>query len=89
MLNRVQGSGVRGVFQVNNETKEFKIKAYKVKGKSRELFQDYVGHMTGAYHLVLNPGKYELDFISNDSVLATRTVEIKGELVYLNLNHKN
>lgn len=89
LLNRVQGSGVRGVFQVNNETKEFKIKAYKVKGKSRELFQDYVGHMTGAYHLVLNPGKYELDFISNDSVLATRTVEIKGELVYLNLNHKN
>lgn len=89
LLNRVQGSGVRGVFQVNNETKEFKIKAYKVKGKSRELFQNYVGHMTGAYHLVLNPGKYELDFISNDSVLATRTVEIKGELVYLNLNHKN
>ncbi|MBC75206.1 MAG: hypothetical protein CME64_04255 [Halobacteriovoraceae bacterium] len=87
LLNRAHGSGVRGVFSINNKAvAAYKLAVYKVNGEVRELFQNYVGHKTGAYHLVLNPGSYELDFIVDGKTVTSRTVEIQDELSRMNVN---
>lgn len=69
LLERLSGSGIRG--QLTNNQKavsDYTIDIYKV-DKTNRFYQTYVGHNTGMYHLVLNPGNYELQFKVNNQVV--------------------
>lgn len=69
LLERLSGSGIRG--QLTNNQKavsDYQIDIYKV-GRTKDFYQTYVGHKTGMYHLVLNPGQYELQFKVNNQVV--------------------
>jgi carboxypeptidase T len=66
LLDRVQQSGVRGKVTMLNAQGDVdayankEIKVYKVDGGKTQLFQTYRTHQNGDYHLVLNPGNYEI-----------------------------
>lgn len=86
LIDRAHGSGVRGVFTENGKAvNDFTIEVFKVEGNKTQLFQNYVGHRTGAYHLVLNPGNYELKFSTN-GVTKTESINIQDKLVRFNVS---
>lgn len=86
LLERAHGSGVRGRLTAEGKAvPEFDLEVYKTSNGKKTLFQNYVGHKTGAFHLVLNPGKYELRFEGAGAV-ANVKVEVGDELVRLNLD---
>jgi carboxypeptidase T len=69
LLKRLEGSGIRGQLTINNiAANAYQIDIYKLNGK-KSFYQTYVGHKTGMYHLVLNPGRYELEFKVNNKVI--------------------
>lgn len=87
LLDRAQKSGVRGVLTVNGKAaSEYDLKVYKIDNGKKELFQDYVGHKSGAFHLVLNPGLYELSFHVDESVSKVERVEVGEDLVRHNVS---
>lgn len=63
LLDRLSQSAVRGKVTFQNKTvTKFNITVNKVDKKTKTFFQNYLGHKSGMFHLVLNPGKYELKF---------------------------
>ena len=73
LLERVEQSGIRG--QLVKEAKaisDFTVSVYKIVNGTPSKFQTYVGHKTGMFHIVLNPGKYKLTFTGSDF---TKSVE--------------
>ncbi len=85
LLDRLSQSGVRGVLKLNkNIISDFNVEIRKF-GEDK-LLQTYKGHSTGVYHLVLNPGDYELRFVQNGSILTKENVHIGNTLEVLNVN---
>lgn len=83
LIKRAHESGVRGVFTKNGKgVSEYKLNVYKVEGESKALFQNYLGHKTGAFHLVLNPGTYELEF-DVDGEKTTESVTVGDSLIQM------
>lgn len=78
LLNRLGGPGVRGNLKDIDPNQDYFIEVYYDAG---QLFQSYKVNPDGTFHIVLNPGQYELRFkgISEKN----RVVEIKEELVRL------
>lgn len=86
LLERAHGSGVRGVFTVAGKAvQSYDLEVFKVENGKSSLFQNYVGHKTGAYHLVLNPGEYELRFEGIGGEKAVERVVVGEELSRLNI----
>jgi hypothetical protein len=85
LLDRLKESGIRGDVSLNGQKLDsYEIEVYK-QGSS-QVFQRYLGHKSGAYHLVLNPGKYELRFINNNKLLSSRSVVVSHKLEILNVD---
>lgn len=85
LLNRLEESGVRGQFTSNNKA----VSSYTIdviKSGETEVFQTYKGHNTGMYHLVLNPGEYDLHFKINDVIESKERVTIGKTLGQLNVS---
>ena len=84
LLNRLSQNGLRGKFSINNiAVDDYFIKIYKE--NETTTFQTYKGHKTGLYHLVLNPGKYNLEFIVNNQIVKKENVTIDMNLSTLNV----
>jgi carboxypeptidase T len=87
LLDRVQKSGVRG--QVFDKAMmplgTFSLKVFKKENNSRAFFQDYKGQKSGVYHLVLNPGEYEIEVYDQNKLLVSHDVIIGDELVNTNI----
>jgi len=85
LLDRAHESGVRGVFTKDGKAvSEYMLNVYKVDGSQKTLFQNYVGHKTGAFHIVVNPGEYELEFNAGD-VKTTKTVTVGERLIQMEI----
>ena len=87
LLDRVHLSGVRGMISLasGQALKNFTLKVYKINAGKKIFFQDYVGHSTGMYHLVLNPGKYEIEVFNNKKSLTKSLITIAGSLQVNNI----
>jgi hypothetical protein len=85
LLERLEESGVRGQFKINTLAESnFTIEVRK--HKMQEIFQTYVGHTTGMYHLVLNPGTYSLKFLKDNKTLIEKNITISTDLMELNVS---
>ncbi len=81
LLKRTFESGIRGIVStVDSPVSDFKIKVYKVINGQKEFFQNYVGHQTGAFHLVLNPGDYSLEIIIDNKVVKEVNSSVQATL---------
>ena len=87
LIKRAHQSGIRGVVKSNGIVmSDFKVKVYKkAEFKRRSFFQDYNGQKNGVFHIVLNPGQYELEIISNNKVLKTIETNVKEILERVNI----
>ena len=90
LLDRVHQSGLRGMVKTAQglPAKNFNLKVYKNNNGKKVFFQNYVGHSTGMYHLVLNPGKYTLEVFQNKKVVTTENVSVNNKLENVNLEIK-
>lgn len=87
LLDRAAQSGVRGVVTKDGApVSEYKLEVFKVDGNNTKKYQDYVGHKTGAFHLVLNPGSYQLKFSKDGVTLGESDVQIAGKLQWVELD---
>lgn len=85
LLDRLEESGIRGMVTQNNiAMSDFVIEIY-AKG-NKNLIQEYVGHKTGVYHLILNSGDYELVFKNNTGIFKKETISVGKKLTELNIN---
>jgi hypothetical protein len=88
LLDRVQQSGIRG--QVIGTDKkplsDFIVKVFKQTDKGELEFQNYVGHKTGMFHIVTNPGKYKLQIITNKKVVKESLITVDDSLTRLSIN---
>jgi carboxypeptidase T len=91
LLDRVQQSGVRGMIMLpsGQAINNFTLKVYKLDNGQKSFFQDYKGHTTGMYHLVLNPGKYEIEVHKDNKSIAKSIVNIKADLEVNNIEVLN
>lgn len=86
LLDRLAQSGVRGQLKKSNKVaSDFNISVHKIENKNKNFFQNYKGHKSGMFHLVLNPGKYELKF-TNGQEQKIVEVSINEELMHLDVN---
>ena len=86
LLERVSQSAVRGQVTLNNKAiSEYQIIVNKIVDKKKSLFQNYKGHKSGMFHLILNPGKYELKFKFNDFE-KVETVVVDQKVQHLDVN---
>lgn len=87
LIDRANESGVRGIVkQAGSPVSEYELTVYKVDGNNTTKYQDYRGHKTGAFHLVLNPGSYLLKFATKDKVIGQSQVQIAGKLQWVELD---
>ncbi len=85
LLTRLEESGVRGQFTMNKAiVSDFKVEI--LNSGQTESFQSYVGHKTGMYHLVLNPGDYDLHFVVADKIIAKERISIGAKLQTLDIS---
>ena len=81
LLKRVLESGVRGLVTTEKGVlKDFNIEVKKISKGKKTFFQNYVGHLTGAFHIVLNPGTYELTVKSKKKTLKIQNIVIGSTL---------
>lgn len=86
LLDKLSDSGVRGILSQNSTVvSDYYINVYKA-GNNTDVFQKYIGHISGAFHLVLNPGEYNLEFIVDDNIVKKVKVEIGDSLKRLNVS---
>lgn len=79
LLDRAHESGVRGVFKAAGKAVAgYDLEVYKFENGLKSLYQNYVGHETGVFHLVLNPGEYELNFKGNGYSATERVIVGEG-----------
>lgn len=80
LLDRTLASGVRGLLKGYDG---YEVEVYS-KGK---LFQKMKSHSNGVFHVVLNPGKYSLKFVSKErEKIEEVDVTVNSELVNLELS---
>lgn len=76
LLNRLDGAGVRG--QVTNLEQKALAKAHikveRQNSTNKKFFQNYRVNPDGSYHLVLNPGLYQLTFYSDDKQVVKNVI---------------
>ena len=76
LLERLEGSGVHG------HTTEFnKIVVSKIEDDKEVNLQTYRVNPDGTYHIILNDGKYTLEFRGNETV--RKVIELNGEKIKL------
>jgi hypothetical protein len=81
LLKRTFESGLRGtVADKSGLLSDFAVKVYKVKNGKKEFFQNYVGHHTGAFHLVLNPGAYALEVMVASKIVKEVSANVGASL---------
>jgi len=82
LLKRTFESGLRGTVSDPNGVflSDFAIKVYKLKDGNKEFFQNYVGHQTGAFHIVLNPGTYSLEIMVDKKIVKEISANIGANL---------
>ena len=84
LLRRLSKSGVRGILTANGvAVSNYNVEVFDT--KNRVLLSNYKGHESGYFHLILNPGEYELVFKSNHSIIKTEIIEIEENLRELNI----
>jgi carboxypeptidase T len=87
LLDKLEEGGIRGMVT----TKGLPLSGYTItvnkvgKNGARSLFQNYVGHKTGMFHLILNPGTYELVFNGNKNQIK-KVLEVKSTRVEVNVD---
>lgn len=87
LIKRASESGVRGVISQNgNPVSEYNLTVYKEENGNMVKYQDYIGHRTGAFHLVLNPGNYNLKFSKNNSEFGSTSITIDNKLKWIELD---
>lgn len=88
LLKRTHTSGFRAMVydDAGIPLKDFTVKVYRSKNGQKELFQDYLGHQTGIFHLVLNPGLYEFEIIKDGKMVKTIQREINDKLEFESIN---
>ncbi len=88
LLDRVQKSGIRGqVLGIDKKPlSDFKVKVFKKTTKGEVEFQDYVGHETGMFHIVVNPGSYRVQIITNDKAVKEQIVNVEENLKRINIS---
>lgn len=87
LLKRVFESGVRGIVKTQEGTlSDFSIEVDKVTKGKEIFFQNYIGHNTGAFHIVLNPGTYSLKIKSGSKVLRTQQITVGNTLERVEIN---
>jgi len=85
LLERLEKSGIRGQVTKNNiAVKDFKIDIFKA-GSTIKL-QEYIGHASGMYYLILNPGEYNLVFKNAQGVFKKELLDVKNSLMELNIS---
>lgn len=87
LLNRLEKSSIRGQFLFNQSpVSDFTIIVNKLdQNTSKTFYQNYRGHKSGMFHLILNPGQYELLFKYN-SVEVKKIVTINDLAQHLDIN---
>jgi carboxypeptidase T len=70
LLNRAKGAGVRG--QLTSPVKS-EVLIYQ----NSKLIQTYTVNPDGTYHIVLNPGSYELEVRAGSRLIDKRTIAVK------------
>jgi hypothetical protein len=88
LLDRVQLSGIRGqVFGTDKKPlSNFMVKVFKQTKNGEEQFQNYVGHKTGMFHIVANPGQYKIQIITNKKIVKESLISVSKTLTRLNIN---
>ena len=84
LLDRLHASGVRGqVTSASTGVSDTMIKVFNQSDNT--LFQNYVGHHNGMYHIVLNPGEYRLEIHTEAGLVSEKVVTVKDKLIELNI----
>ena len=88
LLDRVQLSGIRGqVFGTDKKPlSNFMVKVFKQTKNGEEQFQNYVGHKTGMFHIVVNPGEYKVQIITNKKIVKESLISVSKTLTRLSIN---
>jgi carboxypeptidase T len=87
LIQRAHESGIRGQVRLNGqELSEYNLNVYKVTKGERVKYQEYIGHRNGVFHLVLNPGTYELEFEDNGAILGSETIDVDSSLLWKSFN---
>jgi hypothetical protein len=85
LLNRLEQSGVRGLVKINGVVEDDFLIKVTAQNKNKVLVK-YIGQSTGIFHIVLNPGVYNLEIIQNKKSLGTRVVTIGNNLERIEIN---
>lgn len=89
LLTRLGESGVRGQIRSNGApVADFQIDIYKSPSNQiskKRLVQTYRVDKNGIFHLILNPGTYDLTFKNSSQSIVSKRVVIKNTLVELNV----
>lgn len=81
LLDRLAMGGIRGQLMNNAETvSNFKVNVHQINSK-KTFYQTYIGQENGVFHIVLEPGKYELEFIVNNKIKKKIVREVKDKLL--------
>lgn len=87
LLDRAHQSGVRGSLrQGGNYVSEANIEIYKIENGTETKYYDYLGHESGYFHLVLNPGTYKLKFSKDSQVIGEAEILINNDLARVELD---
>ena len=87
LLNRLDASGVKGVFTEyqGQKIESFNIQVFQLENGKKNLFQTYRANPDGSFHVVLNPGEYELIFDIDNGKKLSRLVQIGEDIIKVNL----
>jgi carboxypeptidase T len=72
LLRRLNESGVRGTISTNSKLENLNILVYK----GSQLFQNYKLNPDNSFHIVLNPGEYELQLVRENQVLKSKKINL-------------
>lgn len=82
ILNRLEESSIRGrVLTADGKAlkSDYKLKIWKVREDgSEKLFQDYRGHESGVFHIVVKPGNYRVEVVSGSRSIASKAYSVSN-----------
>lgn len=81
LLDRLSQGGIRG-----NINKTFKSASIDVFNSKKQKIQTYKVTADGVFHIVLNPGNYELQFKVDESILMSKNFQIADKLEIIEVN---
>jgi carboxypeptidase T len=85
LLNKLNGPGVRGVLRDQNglAINSFQVKVFQQVNGVKTLLQEYRGNPNGSFHIVLNPGAHELEFIAGSRIPLKASLTIANSRIDL------